>query len=637
MNKNPRNQGRRSFGRGRRNQSGPKTQAKATDKARYTNRRKGGRLKKVTTAGLLGGNLANADLNPALFNGIKMKTNAPSVYPEGPVVRIIPMGGLNEVGMNMTALECGDDIVIVDTGFAFGGGSKFPGVDYIVPDTSYLEANRHKIRGLVYTHAHLDHIGAAPYVLPKLGSIPIFGMPLTLALLKNRLSEFELDDKFIAKVIDLEKPLRLGAFSFQFFRLNHSIADVVGLAIDTPMGRIMYTTDWKFDNMPFDGKLSDYGKISQIGDEGVRLLMSDSLGVLKPGYSMSERDIAKTVLKIFDRAPGRIIFTTFSTTIARIQHVINACQASDRKLAIIGRSMVTNFRSYFELGIIKLPDGILMDIRDIADLPADKVCILSTGSQGEEMAALSRMARDEHSQITLQGGDSVIFSNSQIPGNEEDIQTLIARLSRKGVDIYHPKEFDLHVTGHACHEELKMLLAMARPDYLMPIHGDHYMLKKFAEMGVAMGIPPEHNIIAENGRITELRHNEVHLTEDVITDGYLLVDGSGLGAVSEVVLNERRTMSTDGAIIVVVLINRSKKIIGGPEIISRGFVYMKNSGDLLQELQVELKGQLKDIKIDSSSKSYFSELRSSIKERASNIIYEKTEKNPMVIPVVVQM
>jgi ribonuclease J len=655
MNNNNSNQGRRSYGRpsgsNSSNQSsnnnrrfnnnrrpaenGPRSNARAGDRPHYMNKKP--RLQRVSTAGLVGGNLANPDMNPALFNGVKIGTKSPSVFPEGLPVKIIPMGGLNEVGMNMTALECGDDIVIIDTGFAFGGGELFPGVDYIIPDTGYLEANKHKIRGLIYTHAHLDHIGAAPYVIPKLGDIPIFGMPLTLALLKNRLIEFALEDKITAKIIDLDKPLRLGVFTFQFFRLNHSLPDVVGLGIDTPMGRIVYCTDWKFDQTPYDGKLSEYGKIAKLGDEGVRVLMTDSLGIMQPGYSISEREIAKTVLKIFGEAEGRVIFTTFSTTIARIQHVINACEANGRKLAVVGRSMITNFKTCFDLGYIKVPKDILMEIRDMGDMPANRVCILSTGSQGEENAALSRMARDEHQTIKLQAGDSVVFSNSQIPGNEDAIQNLKARLSRKGVNTYNPKEFDLHVTGHACHEDLKMMVAFTRPDYILPIHGDHHMLKRLAELGISMGIEPEHCIISENGRITELQSEKIVLTEEVITDSYLLVDGTSVGVVSEAVLQERRTMATDGSVIVVMLVNKQKKLVGGPEIISRGFVYMKNSRDFLNEIQEELRAKFDYIKIDPESQSYFSDLRNAIKKETSDFIYNKMEKTPMVIPIVVQI
>ncbi|MEI6728038.1 MAG: ribonuclease J [bacterium] len=627
-----------------------KTNARASDKAHFAVRRHvvdrdDGTPKGMSHAQkiradvqlMAKGNLSNPYLSAALNVGPLIKTNSAPVFADGHHVRIIPLGGTSEVGMNMTVIECGEDIIIVDTGMGFGGGDKFPGVDYIIPDTEYLEQNKHKIRGLIYTHGHLDHIGAAPYILPKLGPVPIFGMPLTLALLRNRLMDFELENKLLAKVIELDKPLKLGAFTIQFFRLNHSIPDVVGLAIDTPMGRIVYATDWKFDNTPFDGQLSDYGKLAALGDEGVRLLITDSLGILKPGYSLSERDIGKTVHKIFEQSQGRIIFTTFSTSIARVQHVLDAAEKFGRKVAVTGRSMITNFKTCFELGYIRVPKDILVDFKEISKFPDHQVCVLATGSQGEDNAALSRMARDEHPTMKLQGGDSVIFSSSQIPGNEGSIQDLIARLSRKGVEVFSPKEFDTHVTGHACQEDLKMMMALTRPDYLQPVHGDHYMLKSLGKLGAAMGIKYDHNLIGENGRIIELRPTQVVLTDDVITENYLLVDGMSVGTVSEVVLKERRQMSTQGSIILVLLINKKKELVSGPEIISRGFVYMKNSGELFDKLKLKVREEFNAMNLDRHSATYFSELRNYLKKVVSEYVFQITEKDPMIIPVVVQM
>ena len=583
------------------------------------------------------GNLAASHLNSTLRDGINIHTNSPVSFPEGQPVRIIPIGGVNEVGMNMTALECGDDIIIVDTGFGFGGGDKFPGVDYIIPDTAYLEQNRHKIRGLIYTHGHLDHIGGAPYILPKLGQIPLYGMPLTLALLKNRLQEFEMQDTFVGKILDITKPLQLGVFTVDFFRLNHSIPDVLGLSIDTPMGRVAYCTDWKFDNTPFDGNLSDYGKIAEIGDLGVRLLMTDSLGILKPGYAISERVLEKTIADIFGKCQNRVIFTTFSTTIARLQHVVNACIKYNRKLGLVGRSMINNFNVCFQLGYIKVPEGLVVDFNELAKLPPERACILSTGSQGEDNAALNRMARDEHDMVKLQGGDAVIFSSKPIPGNEDAVQDLIARLSRKGVDVFMHKEFDLHVSGHACHEDLKLLMALTKPEYLMPIHGDHFMLRKVAELGMTMGIPFEKNLLVENNRITELRSNNIVVTDDVVGESFIMVDGTGVGAVSDIVLEERRQMATQGSLIIVLLVNKQKKLIGGPEIISRGFVYMKASANLFDEIKEEVRHKYAQIDLDPRSTSYWADLRNTVRNITREFVYAKTEKDPVIIPVVIQV
>jgi ribonuclease J len=594
-------------------------------------------VKNIKSTNIRKGNLAAKLLNPVFTHGIDIHSNSPKVFPEGPAVRVIPIGGVNEVGMNMTAIECGDDIIIVDTGFGFGGGDRYPGVDYIIPDTSYLEANLDKIRGLIYTHGHLDHIGGAPYILPKLGNIPIYGMPLTLALLKNRLQEFELQDKFVGKILDITQPLTLGCFTVDFFRLNHSIPDVLGLAIKSPMGTIAYCTDWKFDMTPFDGMLSDYGKLAEIGDEGVRLLMTDSLGILKPGWAVSERVLEQTIAGIFAKCQGRIVFTTFSTTIARLQHCINGCIKTNRKLGLVGRSMINNFNVCFSLGYIKVPEGLVVDFNELAKLPPERVCILSTGSQGEDNAALNRMARDEHDQIRLMGGDSVIFSSKPIPGNEDAVQDLIARLSRKGVEVYMHKEFDLHVSGHACHEDLKLLMALTRPEYLMPIHGDHFMLRKVAELGEHMGIPYEKNLLVENNRITELRSQEIYVTDEVIGEAYIMVDGTGVGAVSEIVLEERRQMATQGSLIITILVNKQKKLVGGPEIISRGFVYMKASATLFDDIKEVVRKKFAMIDIDPNSKTYWADMRNSVRNITRDFVYEKTEKDPVIIPVIIQI
>jgi ribonuclease J len=595
-------------------------------------------IRNIKGTGIQGGNLAISHLNPVLVDGPKINTKSPQFFPDtNPVVKIIPIGGTNEVGLNMTAFECGDDIFIIDTGIGFGDEKKFPGVDSIAPDTSYLEANRHKIKGLIYTHGHLDHIGAAPYVLPKLGPVPIYSMPLTLALLKNRMAEFELNDKFIAKIIDLNSPLELGCFTIQFFRLNHSINDVVGLCVDTPMGRVIYTTDWKFDNTPYNGELSEYDKLAKYGQEGVRLLMTDSLGVLKPGKSISEMDVKKTMMSIFKDCKERVIVTSFASTIPRLQFAVDCCIKYNRKLALIGRSMVNNFNICFKLGYIKVPKGLVVDVKELANIPVENACMLMTGSQNEDMAALSRLSRDEHDLIKLQAGDSVIFSSRPIQGNETAVEDLIAKLSRKGVDVYSPQQFSTHVSGHACQDDLQLLFALTRPDYLQPIHGNHFIIRKTAELGMQMGIPFEHNLIGENGRITELRYNEVVVTEEVVNSGYLLVDGTSVGLVSEAVLEERRNLARGGTVVLVCTINKNKQLVAGPELISRGFVYAKSGKELFDIIKEEVKVRFANLKVNPNSATYFTDLRNQLKNITTDIIFEQTEKTPVVIPIVVQM
>jgi ribonuclease J len=564
-------------------------------------------------------------------------SKSPTTFGAKSPVRVIPMGGLNEVGLNMTAIEFEDDIIIIDTGFGFGGGDKYPGIDYVLPETSYLEQNRHKIRGVIYTHGHLDHIGGAPYILPRLGDVAIFGTPFGLELLKNRLQEFNLDQKFKARVIDIEKGLTLGAFKIQFFRLNHSIPDVIGLCIDTPQGRILYCTDWKFDHTPFDNEPSDYAKLSQFGQEGVRLLMTDALGVMKPGYAPSEKAIEKNLLEVVKMCEGRIVLTSFSSNVARMQAVINAAHATGRKLALIGRSMENNFGAAFRLGKIKVPKDIMVDLNRVASIAPDKIIILATGNQGEEASALARMSRNEHPSLKLQGGDSVIFSSSPIPGNEAAVQDLMSSLTSIGVEIYHKPEFDVHISGHACEEDLKLMFSLTKPDYVQPIHGEHFMLVKAARLAAKMGVPADHCLVSMNGRLTELNSNNVLVTDEVVSKGYLLVDGSGIGTISEVVLEERRQMNKEGSLILVFLMNKKKELVSGPEIISRGFVYMKNSQALFEDIKKDLKDMVKGLKLDTQSETYFSELRKAIKNETSDLIYRKTEKMPMIIPVVVQV
>lgn len=583
-------------------------------------------------------NLSNPHIQPNLFRGPAMGTNSLEVYPDGPEVRVMPIGGASEVGMNLTAIECGDDIIVIDTGFGFGGGAKYPGVDNVLPDVSYLEQNKHKIKGLVYTHAHLDHIGGAPFIIPKLGyNVPIFGMPLTLALLKNRLEEFEMGEKLSAKVIDTKKSIKLGCFEIEFFRLNHSIPDCVGLFIRTPKGNIIYCTDWKFDNTPFDGMLSDYAKIARLGEEGVRLLLTDSLGVLKPGYQVSERVIGDSLVKIINNCKGRVVVTSFATTISRLQFTVDACVKTGRKLTLAGRSMVKNFKTCYELGYLKVPEGLIIELSELLKLPDEKICILMTGSQGEGNAALARIVRGDHDSIVLQGGDSVIFSSGPIPGNEADIQDVVAGLSRKGVDVYRNKDFDLHVSGHACHEDLKLLFAMCKPDYLLPIHGDHWMLKRVGELGASMGIETDHCLISENGRIIEMNSLNVRLTDEVIVSNVILVDGTSIGAVGEVVLEERRQLSEEGTIIVIVMISKNRKILDKPGMISRGFIYMKNNTDMIEDLKSLTYQHLINSTIDTKSEMFFASYRNLIKDFVADCVFQKTEKKPMIIPVVVQI
>jgi len=460
-------------------------------------------------------------------------------------------------------------------------------------------------------------------------------------LLKNRLEEFELNNRLRGFLINVDKPLQLGVFNFNFFRLNHSLPDVVGLAIDTPMGRIMYCTDWKFDHYPVDGKPSDYGKIAKFGSEGIRLLLSDSTNAMVPGYSLSEKEISKTLIDLFkSRKDGKIIISTFSTLIGKMQQIVNACEATGRKLVVTGRSMIDNFNIAFQLGYIKLPPSLVISDKEMKRYPDHQIAILTTGSQGEDRAGLAKISRGEHTSIKLVAGDLVILSNSVIPGNEEDVAKLTSTISRLGVDVINNKMFDIHAGGHARQEDLKMMISLCRPDYFQPIHGEHFMLTKHGELATSLGVPQDHIIITDNGRITELDNTEVRLLEDKVANKYVLVDGAGVGDVSSEVITDRKILSTEGVMVVVMMVNKQKKLVGSPEIISRGFVYMKSAGDLIASIKTYIHEHFESeiLPIDEVTGSEFwSSLRSNLKRNLGNFISKKTQKDPMILPVVVQV
>lgn len=550
-------------------------------------------------------------------------------------LRIIPMGGVEEVGENMTVFEYGDDIIIIDMGLAFPDES-MPGIDYIIPDTKWLEENKSRIRGVIVTHGHLDHTGGIPYILPKLGDPPIYTMPLTAGFIKKRLEEFNLLNRAKINAMNVNDTLRLGAFSITFFRVNHSFPDGVGLNIKTPVGNIVYATDWKFDHTPVDNKPAEFDKIAKIGGEGVMLLMSDSTNADQPGYSISERELSGTIDRVLAEAPGRIIFATFATSISRIQQVFNAAAKSNRKIIVTGRSMVQNIEIALSLGYLKIEPKIVIKTEQAKKYPDKNICILTTGSQGEEAAALARIARGEHKTIKIKKGDTVVISAKPIPGNEKSIASVRSNLAREGARVIYNQNMDIHVSGHAKQEDLKLMLALTKPKYFIPIHGEHYMLVAHGELAQALGIPESNIFIMDNGQAVEINSSQqAKIVEAKVPGGYLFVDGLGVGDVGEVVIRDRKVMAQDGMFVIIMTVDhRSGKMINAPDIISRGFIYMKGSDELIREVKHEVR---KLVESKGKGEANYSYIRQVVRDQIGEYLYQKTERRPMILPVVIEV
>lgn len=553
-------------------------------------------------------------------------------------LRIIPMGGVEEIGENMTVLEYGDDLIIIDMGLAFPDET-MPGIDYIIPDTKWLEENKRRIRGVIITHGHLDHIGAIPYILPKLGDPPIYTMPLTAGFIKKRLEEFNLLGRSKINVFSRDDVLALGAFRVRFFGLNHNIPDSIGLSIQTPVGQVMYATDWKFDHTPADGRPSEFQKIAKFASEGVLLLMSDSTNAVKPGYCMSEAELGRTIDRTFSEIKGRIIFASFSTNISRVQQVFNAAAKYNRKVIVTGRSLVNNIEIALSLGYLKIQPKIIIKSEQAKKYPDSQIVILTTGSQGEEAAGLARIARGDHKTVKIKKGDTAIVSASPIPGNERAISAVLSNLTRLGAHVIYNKTLDIHTSGHAHQEELKLMIALTRPRYFMPIHGEHHMIMTHGDLARGMGIPDDHIFTLDNGQILEINSaGQAKPVEDPkVASGYVFIDGLGVGDVGEVVIRDRQTMAQDGMFVIIMTLDRrSGKLINQPEIISRGFIYMKGNDDLIREVKHEVR-KLCESKGKEKLEPNWAYLRNVVRDEIGEYLYQKTERRPMVLPVVIEI
>ena len=548
-------------------------------------------------------------------------------------LKIIPLGGLDEIGKNMTVYECGGEIIAVDCGMAFPGDDMY-GIDSVIPDVSYLVQNRARIRGLFITHGHEDHIGAIPYVLKQV-NMPIFCTPFTAGLIRLKLEEHGLVKSTKLTTVDPGTTVRAGKFQVEFIHVNHSIADSAAFAIHTKLGTVVHTGDFKIDSTPIDGNIIDLARFGELGKEGVLALLADSTNVERPGYTQSERVVGQTFMRQFQGCEDRIIVTTFASNVHRIQQVLDAAAACGRKVAVTGRSMENIMKVSTELGYMKVPKNTLMDITKIKNQPKNKQVIVTTGSQGEEMSALYRMAFSTHKQVEVGPGDKVIISASAIPGNEVTVSRVINELFRKGVKVVYDKADMLHVSGHACQEELKIIHALTKPRFFIPLHGEQRMLQIHKDVAMSMGMERSHIAIAENGSVIEITGKTMKIN-GAVPAGEVYVDGSGVGDVGAVVMRDRKRLAEDGMVVVVLPVSsHDGRLLSRPEIITRGFIYVKESEDLLRELENLAMDAAEGVSGRRGRDE--SDLKGAVKSAVSNYLFKTTKRNPMVIPVVTKL
>ena len=560
--------------------------------------------------------------------------------PDGKL-KIIVLGGLEEIGRNMTLIEYEREIIIVDMGLQFPEEDML-GIDYIIPNISYLKDKAEWIKGVIITHGHVDHTGGIQHIIGEIGNPPLFMGKLTAGLVKKKCDEYKNCPKLNSQLIDENSALRLGrSFRVGFFRVNHSIPDCFAVIIDTPIGRIIHTGDFKIDYSPVNDQPADLQRIAQIGSEGVLFLMSESTDATHPGYQISESAIGEEMDKIFEKINGRIIVGTFASQLARVQKLFDLAEKYGRRIYLQGRSMNDNVEIAHQIGYMKFNPHILVNDNELSRLPDNKIMVLGTGSQGETHAFLSRVVSHEHKTIHLKEGDTVIFSSSVVPGNERTIQSLKDMMTRQGADVIHYEMMDVHAGGHAKQEDLKLMMRLLKPEYLMPIHGNHYLLKAHGDLAVAVGIPKEKVFIADNGQVVEFSKNEAGITigkltkEKVISD-YVMVDGLGVGDISNIVLRDRRVMAEDGMIVIIATIDSEHgKTIGNPDIISRGFVYMKDSRELIEATRMKVKKMVEAH--DSRTSTDIDYLKNRIRDEVGQFLFTKTKRRPMVLPVVIKV
>ena len=545
-------------------------------------------------------------------------------------LRIIPLGGLDEIGKNMTLIEYGNEMIMVDCGMAFPDDD-MPGVDLVINDISYVEKNRQKLKGIFLTHGHEDHIGGLPYFLRQI-NVPVYGTRLTLGLVEHKLKEHNLLSKVnLVRTKAGETVKCSNAFSVEFIRTNHSIADSCALAIKTPVGTVLHMGDFKIDTTPIVGEMIDIARLGELGNEGVLALMSDSTNVERPGYAMSERSVGDKFYEIFKNCKKRIIVATFASNVHRVQQIINAAVENGRKVAVSGRSMENIVELSILMGYMKIPEGVLINLDNIGKYPPEKIVIITTGSQGEPMSALTRMAFSDHRKVEITKDDLIIISATPIPGNEKTVSNVINELFKTGVEVIYSSLADVHVSGHACQEELKMILALTKPKYFIPVHGEHRHLMLHASLAEKMGI--NNTFILHNGSVLEFSNKDAKITGN-ITAGKILVDGLGVGDVGNIVLRDRKLLAQDGLIIVVVAVSgETGQIVTGPDIISRGFVYVRESEDLMVKIkEIALKS------VESCGNSHdWATIKNSVKNNVFKYIYDTTKRSPMIMPIIMEV
>ncbi len=550
-------------------------------------------------------------------------------------LRIIPLGGLLEVGKNMTLFECGDEMLVVDCGIGFPD-EDMPGIDLVIPDMSYLESNKEKLKGVVLTHGHEDHIGALPYFLRSF-NVPVYGTKLTLGILKNKLEEFKLPWQADLRCVQAGDTVSLGkSFSVEFIRVNHSIADACALAIRTPVGLVVHSGDFKLDLTPIEGEVMNLTRLGELGKEGVLLLMCESTNAERPGYTPSEKKVGESLEYIFSvNKNKRIVIATFSSNVHRVQQIIDTSVRHGRRVAITGRSMLNIVSAARELGYMNVPDGVIVELGDIKRYKPEELTLVTTGSQGEPMSALYRMAFGEHNQVTLGPQDLVILSASAIPGNENLINRIVNEISRMGVKVLHDSVVEVHVSGHACQEEIKLMQALTKPTYYMPVHGEYKHLAANGELARSMGIPADHIFISDIGKVLELTANSAKFAETV-PSGKVLVDGSGVGDVGNIVLRDRKHLSQDGLIVVVATVDmHARYVLSGPDIVSRGFVYVRESENLMEQMR-QIAAEAMDKSLSGRDADFYA-IKNRVKDDLGKFIFSKTKRRPMILPVIMNV
>ncbi len=548
-------------------------------------------------------------------------------------VRIIPLGGINEIGKNITAIEYKEDIVVIDCGLKFPDDDMF-GIDIVIPDVSYLIKNKDRVRGIFLTHGHEDHIGALPYVLKQL-NVPIYGTKLTLGIVETKLREHGLLSTTELVTIKPRDTIKLNNVSVEFIKTNHSIADSVAIAVHTPLGAVLHTGDFKIDYTPIDGEIMDFARFAELGKKGVLAMLADSTNVERPGYTMSEKTVGESFIRLFDNAKGRIIVATFASNIHRIQQIITAAQIYGKKIAVSGRSMENIVQVAIELGYLTIEKDVFDLQIQISKYPNEKIVIITTGSQGEPMSALARMAASEHKKINIIEGDTVIISATPIPGNEKLVSKVINQLFKKGAEVIYESLEKVHVSGHACQEELKLMQRLVKPRFFIPVHGEYRHLKQHGELAISLGLSEKNLLIPENGDVIEITRKSIKKS-CTVSAGQIFVDGLGVGDVGNIVLRDRKHLSQDGILTVVVTMERhTANVIAGPDIISRGFVYVRESEGLMDEAKELVRKVLKDC--EEKNITDWATLKSRMRDELRELLYEKTKRKPMILPIIMEI